>query len=777
MIDGITYVPLSDIGMEREENQDYQGHDVTPHGLLFIVADGMGGHAGGATASQMTVNHMKRALREADIRSPSDALDYSVRAANRAIFETAQRRPDLRGMGSTVVSVLMSGDVAWLAHVGDSRIYMLRDKQLMCLTKDHTMVQRMVDDGFLTEEDAENHPSSHVLSRSLGGRDLVEVEMAGAPLQMKVGDIFLLCSDGLTGLVRDGEIARTLLQYELHTAARLLVDEANSRGGYDNSTIALIRVDSLPVFTAEQYDPPPPREPVPPPPPAPSANTMQVMRVSDAAIEELVNIDSGDDGDDGDTEDPDGTLRGDEPRDDLEAVAAQAEDAAGIESNEGADDEAEAGSADALGDTDDVTAVEADSAEEAAEDESDEGVNSVTDSDDGTGDEDEDEGGHEGEPDLPVPSDMAPTEEWVAPKMAADAGLHGLEDSLAASMELAPADEPLPADLDAEPGAAIAAVLAPVDAWALPADFSSNDEDSAPRDREDAETDADSADSADNADGAADAADAADADSTDDAADADSTDDADATDSTDDADDTDITDGADDTDSTDSTDDADAAVDLRSGTSAEDPDSTADVVAKPQDSAAESTAEPPDDNPDSTVELEPAPRLNRPPANPLELAHKVVEVDDDGPRLVPHTRRIPPQVLTPIEPPPEPQAGVQHTTLLIVGVVAVTIGLLVGVFVGRAPLSNYETLIKASKLNEQNLSKQVEDLRDLKLPEMTADRDKERVRADGLQKDLELTNTALETKEGENTKLAEQLKALEAKIEALESAPDEPAAP
>lgn len=738
MIDGITYVPLSDIGMEREENQDYQGHDVTPHGLVFIVADGMGGHAGGATASQMTVNFMKRSLRETDLEGPAEALDYSIRAANRAIFEMAQRRPDLRGMGSTVVAVLMSGDVAWLAHVGDSRIYLLRDKQLMCLTKDHTMVQRMVDDGFLTEEDAENHPSSHVLSRSLGGRDVVEVEMAGAPLQLKEGDIFLLCSDGLTGLVRDGEIARTLLQYELHMAARLLVDEANARGGYDNSTIALVKIDSLPVIRPDAYEAPLVAKRQPPPPPSAGSNALQVIAVPPREVSS--SADAAED----DSDEAAATAAADAEVEQLpDAENAPADTATAENSGEDSPvDDAETAPGEA-------EVAQAGPEEEAeASEEPTEGVEASADSTD-EGDEDA----------LPDAAEHAPTEEWTS----VPTELHGLEDSLSEKLtlekadepsadgmdpapepeaeamepadepepeEMAPAKEPEPEEMEpaAEPDAAQLddaevpglEVLPPAqaDAWALPEDFNSQDEDS---------TEDEAAASGEAAEDSGPEAPQGEAE------------------------------------------EALFAVDPEEETAdIHDPDDpgevTADIVV-------------PDTGADTTAELLPAPRMIRPPADPLELAHKVIEVDDDGPRLTPHTRKVPPRTLTPIPQTEPAAAGFQHTTLLIVGVVAVTLGLLVGVFVGRAPISDMEKLVEAAKANETNLGKQLRDLRDVQVPALKKERDTELLRANDLEKNLEVMNDSLEDKEAEAKKLEEKIKLLEAEVEKLKPPAEETPAP
>ncbi len=274
MIDGLNYVPLSDIGVERDENQDYQGHDLTRFGLLFVVADGMGGHAGGATASQMAVNEIKRTLRRSDQSTSDRALEQAIRQANYDIWRTSQERFDLRGMGSTVVAMLIDEHVAHIAHVGDSRIYMLRGDTFMQLTKDHTMVQRLVDDGILTEEAARHHPTSHVLSRSLGGTKDVMVESSPYPIRLEPGDLFLMCSDGLTGPLEDYEIGQILRDFEPHEAARILVDEANARGGLDNTTISLIQIESLPVQRARvTYAPPPPPAPREAPPKDPAAGS------------------------------------------------------------------------------------------------------------------------------------------------------------------------------------------------------------------------------------------------------------------------------------------------------------------------------------------------------------------------------------------------------------------------------------------------------------------------------------------------------------------------
>ena len=358
MIDGITYVPLTDIGVEREENQDYQGHDLTSFGLLFIVADGMGGHAGGATASQMTVNHLKRALRTSDQASPSKALENAIRQANYDIWLTSQERFDLRGMGSTVVALLINEQIAHIAHVGDSRIYLLRGETFMQLTKDHTMVQRMLDDGLLTEEAARHHPTSHVLSRSLGGTKDVLVETSPYPIRLQEGDLFLLCSDGLTGPVEDWEISQILLEYELHDAARILVDLANERGGLDNSTIALIRIDALPVTHTHVLPTPPPAAPEP---------------IPDAAILSAEEDPASEDEDGDPDEEADEEGAEEDPTDEAPSTEDEASDAADEETdgdNKG-DSETESGDDEASDAVDEGEEDESAEEEDAEEDEED----------------------------------------------------------------------------------------------------------------------------------------------------------------------------------------------------------------------------------------------------------------------------------------------------------------------------------------------------------------------------------------------------------------------
>lgn len=253
----ITFEACTDVGLERSDNQDHYGSFRAEKAEYFVVCDGMGGHAGGSTASQLGVRAIEDSLEAfvnaADERTVPEQIEAAIHDANDAIFSMAQQRPELRGMGTTVV--LLGVDVeeqkSYIAHVGDSRIYRLRGNTFQRMTRDHTMVQRLVDEGILTEEEAENHPQSNVISRSLGGHPKVEVEHGPDVLDMQEGDIFLLCSDGLCGLVSEPDMAYTLATLPPAESAVKLVEQANDAGGPDNITAEVILFGEQ----AEPFDP------------------------------------------------------------------------------------------------------------------------------------------------------------------------------------------------------------------------------------------------------------------------------------------------------------------------------------------------------------------------------------------------------------------------------------------------------------------------------------------------------------------------------------------
>ncbi len=230
-----------DIGRVRTSNEDACGEARSPDGArLLVVADGMGGHAGGETASRLAVEALSAAIAESR-DAPREALRRAFEAANRSVHDAARRDPRLAGMGTTGVAALFPRDApAWIANVGDSRAYRLRDGRLEQITADHSLVAELQRRGLLSAEEALVHPRRHEVLRSLGVEPGVEVDLF--ELELRGGDVVLLCSDGLTGPVRDDMIAGVLRRERPDAAARALVELANRLGGPDNVTVQVARV-------------------------------------------------------------------------------------------------------------------------------------------------------------------------------------------------------------------------------------------------------------------------------------------------------------------------------------------------------------------------------------------------------------------------------------------------------------------------------------------------------------------------------------------------------
>jgi PPM family protein phosphatase len=250
----IEVASITDTGRQRTNNQDSCGEGRAPSGaLLLMVADGMGGHAGGETASRVAVETVQAVVGSSQ-QDPEVALRGALEAANRAVHEQAQREAQLFGMGTTGVAVLFCPDgAAFVANVGDSRAYRMRDGTLAQITIDHSLVAELQRRGMLTEEEALVHPRRNEVLRSLGVEPEVAVDLHRVDLRS--GDLFLLCSDGLSGVVRDVEIAEVLRREPPTQAARSLVDLANRRGGPDNVTVQIARIPEPVVATQLLVDP------------------------------------------------------------------------------------------------------------------------------------------------------------------------------------------------------------------------------------------------------------------------------------------------------------------------------------------------------------------------------------------------------------------------------------------------------------------------------------------------------------------------------------------
>jgi len=239
----------TDVGRVRPANQD--AFLCLPEEGAFIVADGMGGHAGGEVASMLCILAIQTFMQSAEALSPSrdgcehpcppvkQALSDAVNHAALRIYERACDEPSLKGMGTTLTMLKIADGYGYFAHVGDSRLYLLRQGALQQLTTDHSWVNEQMQAGLLSQEEAASHPFRNVITRSVGSRETVNVETDC--IELRDDDCLLLCSDGLHGCVSNSEIARLLIDGGTY-AVRPLIDLANDRGGEDNITIVVVKV-------------------------------------------------------------------------------------------------------------------------------------------------------------------------------------------------------------------------------------------------------------------------------------------------------------------------------------------------------------------------------------------------------------------------------------------------------------------------------------------------------------------------------------------------------
>jgi protein phosphatase len=250
---------LTDVGRKRTSNED--SFAIAEPQRLFVVADGMGGHAAGEVASRLAVDSIARHIsgsdprneptvpasfrspgpEEAALPAPARRVLNAIRLANQEIVRSIRKNTAQRGMGTTVVAAHLVANRAFIGSVGDSRAYLVRGGAIRQLTSDHTFVNEQVRLGTLTASEARHHPARNILTRAVGSQDDVQADLIEQDLQPN--DMLLLCSDGLTGMLEDDDILRTLATHtdDLPAACRALVDLANSRGGDDNVTVVLVK--------------------------------------------------------------------------------------------------------------------------------------------------------------------------------------------------------------------------------------------------------------------------------------------------------------------------------------------------------------------------------------------------------------------------------------------------------------------------------------------------------------------------------------------------------
>jgi protein phosphatase len=234
---------ITDTGCERELNEDRYAVIESQSGLAWLVCDGMGGATGGELAAQLAIDAIRRDLENLPPRAPEVALRGAILEANRIIVLRRQNQA-FSQMGTTIVSALFSGSELVVGHVGDSRIYLIRDGAIQQLTTDHTYVQELVDKGQIKPEEALSHPQAHILTRAIGSEPGLEVDVqrywVWETPEGEAMDYLLLCTDGLYSLISEGEVANVVSQNSPQRACVKLVETAKSRGGFDNITLAII---------------------------------------------------------------------------------------------------------------------------------------------------------------------------------------------------------------------------------------------------------------------------------------------------------------------------------------------------------------------------------------------------------------------------------------------------------------------------------------------------------------------------------------------------------
>jgi len=240
---------LTDIGQERQQNRDYVGYrepdrpeEMAALGHLYLVADGVDGAAAGDVASKYVVDKVLDGFYNSAEPDPGRRLLAAVEAVNTAIFTNNQQHPELPEMATTLVAALIHGDKLWVANIGDSRAYLVRGQQIEHISQDHSLVAQLFRGGSITPEEAEDHPDRGQLTRTVGVDERATVDLFSRPL--KLGDVVLLCTDGLTRYITDPEIAQAVSQYEPKAAVHHLVDLANTRGGEDNISISVTYISS-----------------------------------------------------------------------------------------------------------------------------------------------------------------------------------------------------------------------------------------------------------------------------------------------------------------------------------------------------------------------------------------------------------------------------------------------------------------------------------------------------------------------------------------------------
>jgi protein phosphatase len=246
---GIEVSGQSDIGCLRKNNEDSFGYwepeedgDFARQGRLAVVADGMGGYEGGQEASRLAVDTLVEKYAAYDGDDPRQALVEGLQAAHEEIRRYGTVHPELQGMGTTCTAAAIVGDALHYVHVGDTRLYLIRDGRITQVTRDHSYVGRLVEAGMISRSEAERHPQRNILTAALGTAPELFMDAPGSPEKLRRDDVIVICSDGLWGQVQDEEILDAVKKHTVEDAGRDLIELARQRGGPDNITVNILRL-------------------------------------------------------------------------------------------------------------------------------------------------------------------------------------------------------------------------------------------------------------------------------------------------------------------------------------------------------------------------------------------------------------------------------------------------------------------------------------------------------------------------------------------------------
>jgi protein phosphatase len=247
---GIEMSSQSDMGCQRTNNEDSFGYwepdddqQFLRKGRLAVVADGMGGYEGGQEASRLAVETLVAVYRDFGGDDPQQALVEALQMAHEQVRNYSFAHPELRGMGTTCTAAAIVQNALYYVHVGDTRLYLIRDGMITRVTRDHSYVGRLVESGIISPEEAENHPQRNILTAALGTNPDLIMDSLGRSEPLRPKDVLVICSDGLWGQVRDSEILQTVAQNSAEQAGRRLIALARERGGPDNITVQILRLE------------------------------------------------------------------------------------------------------------------------------------------------------------------------------------------------------------------------------------------------------------------------------------------------------------------------------------------------------------------------------------------------------------------------------------------------------------------------------------------------------------------------------------------------------